>query len=77
MRIAFNGGGHHHSAEGILTEAREAGRLGMAGYWLARIFGPDSLTMHAAIDWFWALDLRTKCWWKGRLAQTSSAQKAK
>jgi len=49
MRIALNGGGHHRSTEGILAEAREARRMGLAGYWLAQIFGPDSLTMHAVI----------------------------
>ncbi len=49
MRVALNGGGHHHGVETIRAEVRQAAEDGLAGYWLSQMFGPDSLTALAAV----------------------------
>lgn len=49
MRIAWNGGGHHHSLESIRADARRAAEDGFSGFWLSQIMGPDALTALAAV----------------------------
>jgi F420-dependent oxidoreductase-like protein len=49
MRIHRNGGGHHHSIDGLRDAARETVEDGLAGLWLSQVFALDSLTALAVI----------------------------
>lgn len=49
MRLALNGGGHHHTVDSIRADAERAAEDGLSGLWLSQIFGPDALVALAAV----------------------------